>query len=130
MPRFPEFIAAVEPMRRQTRAMATADPVAQYFTALNKGDASALETVWPVMWWSTTRVLGQVHGHGQLRRFVNQNNSWLAERRARIETVASTGAGGRAVVELLAHPGQRRATVTELRLSARRRMTVTQSLRL
>jgi hypothetical protein len=95
MPRFPEFIAAVEPMRRQTRAMATADPFAQYFTALNKGDASALETVWPVMWWSTTRVLGQVDGHGQLRRFVNQNNCWLAERRARIETVASTGAGGR-----------------------------------
>jgi hypothetical protein len=38
---------------------------------------------------------GKVHGHRQLRRFVKQNESWLAERRARIDTVASTSAGGR-----------------------------------
>jgi hypothetical protein len=45
-------------------------------------------------------------GHKQLRRFVRQNQSWLAERHARIETVASTCVGGRTVVELLAHlPG-------------------------
>ena len=46
---------------------------------------------------------GQIRGHKQLRRFVSQNQSWLAEHHARIETVASTVVGGRAVVELLAH---------------------------
>ena len=46
---------------------------------------------------------GEVRGHQQLRRFVRQNQAWLAERHARIETVAATRAGGRAVVELLAH---------------------------
>jgi hypothetical protein len=34
-------------VRRQTRAAGQADPVAQYLTAHNKGDAHALETVWP-----------------------------------------------------------------------------------
>jgi hypothetical protein len=38
-----------------------------------------------------------------LRQFVKQSRSWLAERHARVETVASTVAGGRAVVELLAY---------------------------
>src|SRR5438046_1844565 len=47
MPWFPDFVGAVELVRRQTRAAARADPVAQYFTALNEGDTSALETVWP-----------------------------------------------------------------------------------
>jgi hypothetical protein len=44
---------------------------------------------------------GEIRGHKQLRRFVSQNQSWLAGRHARIETVASTCVGGRAVVELL-----------------------------
>jgi hypothetical protein len=26
---------------------------------------------------------GEIHGHRQLRRFVNQNKAWLGERRAR-----------------------------------------------
>jgi ketosteroid isomerase-like protein len=103
MPWFPDFAAAVELVRGQSRAAASADPVAQYFTALNKGDASALETVWPGEVVVFDPRAGEVRGHRQLRRFVNQNKSWLAERRARIETVASTCAGGRAVVELLAH---------------------------
>jgi len=47
MPWFPDFISAVELARIQTRAVGQADPVAQYFTALNKGDTHALETVWP-----------------------------------------------------------------------------------
>jgi SnoaL-like protein len=46
---------------------------------------------------------GEIRGHRQLRRFVRQNQSFLAERHARIETVASTVVGDRAVVELLAH---------------------------
>jgi hypothetical protein len=38
MPWFPDFIGAAELARRQTRAAGQADPVAQYITALNKGD--------------------------------------------------------------------------------------------
>jgi hypothetical protein len=38
-----------------------------------------------------------------VRQFVRQSQSWLAERHSRVQTVASTVVGGRAVVELLAH---------------------------
>ena len=109
MPWFPDFIAAVELVRRQTSATARADPVMQYFSALNRGDTAALETVWPGDVVVYDPRAGEVRGHRQLRRFVNQNKSWLAERRARIETVTATCADGRAVVELLAHPGRRPA---------------------
>ena len=37
MPWFPDFYGAVELARKQTRAAGLADPVAQYFTALNNG---------------------------------------------------------------------------------------------
>jgi ketosteroid isomerase-like protein len=103
MPWFPEFTSAVELARRQTRAAGRADPVAQYFTALNRGDTDALETVWPGEVVIYDPRAGEIRGHRQLRRFVSQNLSWLAGRHARIETVASTVADGRAVVELLAH---------------------------
>lgn len=105
MPWFPDFIAAVELVRAQTRAAAVADPVAQYFTALDNGDSSALEAVWPGDVVVYDPRAGEVHGHRQLRQFVSQNKSWLAEHAARIDTVAATCAGGRAVVELLAHLG-------------------------
>ena len=103
MPWFPEFTSAVELAREQTRAAGQADPVGQYFTALNQGDTHALETVWPGEVVIYDPRAGEIRGHRQLRRFVSQNQSWLAEHHARIETVASTVAGGRAVVELLAH---------------------------
>jgi ketosteroid isomerase-like protein len=103
MPWFPDFASAVELARRQTRAAGLADPVGQYFTALNKGDTHALETVWPGEVVVYDPRAGEIRGHKQLRRFVSQNQSWLAERHARIETVAATCADGRAVVELLAH---------------------------
>jgi hypothetical protein len=47
MPWFPDFARAAELARRQARAAGQADPVAQYFAALNAGDPHALETVWP-----------------------------------------------------------------------------------
>ena len=103
MPWFPDFVAAVELVRRQTRVAARADPVAQYFAALNKGDTSALETGWPGDVVVYDPRAGEIRGHRELRRFVDQNKSWLAERHARIERVAATRARGRAVVELLAH---------------------------
>lgn len=103
MPWFPDFASAVELARRQTRATGQADPVGRYFTALNNGDTHVLETVWPGEVVVYDPRAGEVRGHKQLRRFVRRNQSWLAERQARIETVAATWAGGRAVVELLAH---------------------------
>ncbi len=102
MPWFPDFANAVELARRQTRAAAQADPVAQYFTALNKGDTHVLEDVWPGQVVIYDPRAGEVRGHRQVRQFISRNLSWLAGLHARTETVASTSAGGRAVVELLA----------------------------
>ena len=103
MPWFPEFASAMELARQQTRAAGQADPVGQYFAALNHGDSHALETAWPGEVAVYDPRAGEIRGHRQLRRFVRDNQSWLAEHQARIETVASTWADGRAVVELLAH---------------------------
>lgn len=103
MPWFPDFVSAVELARRETRSAGQADPVRQYFTALNHGDPGALETVWPGEVVVYDPRAGEIRGHRQLRRFVHQNQGFLAERHARIETVAATCTSGRAVVELLAH---------------------------
>src|SRR5580698_10762326 len=103
MPWFPDFANAAELARQQTRAAGHADPVALYFTALNEGDTQALESVWPGEVVIYDPRAGEIRGHRQLRRFVHKNLSWLAGLHARTETVASTCADGRAVVELLAH---------------------------
>ena len=103
MPWFPDFASAVELARQQTRSAGRADPVGQYFTALNNGDTRALETVWPGEVVVHDPRAGEVRGHRQLRHFVSRNQRWLAEHHARTETVAATSSGGRAVVELLAH---------------------------
>jgi hypothetical protein len=103
MPWFPDFTSAVELARRQTRVAGQADPVGQYFIALNQGDTHALETVWPgeVVVYDPTA--GEVRGHKHLRQFVRNSQSVLAERHVWTETVASTVIRHRAVVELLAH---------------------------
>jgi ketosteroid isomerase-like protein len=103
MPWFPDFVGAVELARRQTRGAGLADPVTEYLTALNEGDARALETVWPGEVVIYDPRAGEIRGHRQVRQFIHHNVSWLAGLHARTETVASTTAGGRAVVELLAH---------------------------
>ncbi len=103
MPWFPDFVAAAQLARRWTRTEAQADPVAQYFAALTAGDTRPLETVWPGEVVIDDPRAGEVRGHRHVRRFVRENHAWLAERGARIETVASTSVGRRAVVELLAH---------------------------
>ena len=103
MPWFPDFVIAAELARQETRASGQADPVAQYFTALTTGDTHTLETVWPGEVVVYDPRAGEIRGHRHLRRFVRDNQSWLAERHARTETVATTSVAGRAVVELLAH---------------------------
>ena len=103
MPWFPEFSSAVELARRETQVAGRADPVKQYITSLNDGDARTLETVWPGELVIQDPVAGEVRGHKELQQFVNHNHSWLTASHARIETVTSTVVNGRAVVELLAH---------------------------
>jgi hypothetical protein len=103
MPWYPDFVSAVELAREQTRAAGQADPVGQYFSALNTGDAHALERVWPGEVVIYDPRAGEVRGHKRLRQFVTTNKEFMAERHARAETVASTVVGGRAVVEFLLH---------------------------
>jgi hypothetical protein len=103
MPWFPDFVSAAELARRQVRAEGHADPVAQYLTALNNGDTHLLETAWPGEVVVYDPRAGEVSGHRELRRYISRNMSWLAGVHARIETLASTVVGARAVVEMLAH---------------------------
>ena len=103
MPWFPDFASAVELARRQTRAQGQADPIGQYFTALNNGDAHLLETAWPGHVVVYDPRAGEISGHRQLRHFVQDNQAWMAEHQARTETVAATRSGDRAVLELLGH---------------------------
>jgi ketosteroid isomerase-like protein len=103
MPWFPDFVSAVELARRQTRTAGQADPAGQYVAALNKGDTRVLETAWPGEVVVYDPRAGEVRGHKQLRQFVRQSQSLLAGYHARTETVASTVAGDRAVLELLVH---------------------------
>jgi hypothetical protein len=103
MPWFPDFVGAAELARRWTGAAGQADPVGEYLTALQEGDAGALESVWPGEVVIYDPRAGEVRGHRQLRRFIARNRSWLAERLVRIETVGSTRVGSRAVLEIVAH---------------------------
>ena len=75
MPWFPDFTSAVELARNQTRAAGRADPVGQYFTALNNGDTRALETVWPGEVVIYDPRAGEVRGHKRVRRFISDNVS-------------------------------------------------------
>jgi hypothetical protein len=103
MPWFPDFVAAAELARRETRAAGQADPVAQYLTALTKGDAHELETTWPGHVVVLDPHAGEVRGHRELRHFVRTTEAFLADHLVGVEHVASTSVPGRAVVELLAH---------------------------
>jgi ketosteroid isomerase-like protein len=103
MPWFPDFTIGVELVRRQTRAAGQADPVMQYFAALNAGDAQALEQAWPGEVVIHDPRAGEVRGHRHLRNFVKRNKEFLSKRHARTETVGSIRVGARAVVELLAY---------------------------
>jgi hypothetical protein len=102
MPWFPDFVGAAELARRDSQVAGRADPVAQYLQALQQGNAKLLEKVWPGQVTVFDPLAGEIRGHSDLRHFVNRNRVWLAERQARTETVASTRAGRRAVVEVLA----------------------------
>jgi len=106
MPWLPEFVTAVELARRQAREAGEADPVGQYVTALDRGDAHALEDAWPGTLVVHDPRAGEVHGHRRLREFVRRSQALLAERKARIDTMASIAVGHRAVVELVVHLDQ------------------------
>lgn len=101
MPWFPDFVSAVELARLDTRVTAQADPVTEYFNVLQTGATRELESVWPGEVVINDPRAGEVRGHHQVRRFVRENQSLWAEHHASVETIASTDAGRRAVVELL-----------------------------
>ena len=103
MPWFPDFVSAVELARRQTRAAGRADPATQYLTALEAGDSEVLETIWPGEVVVYDPLAGVIRGHKQLRDFIRRNQAWEAKSLLKTERVASTRAGDRAVVELVAH---------------------------
>src|SRR6476619_1881358 len=103
MPWFPDFVNAAELARRQARAAVQADPVGQYIAALDRGETGPLETGWPDHVTVYDPRAGEVKGHRDLRHFVRESQDLLAARHVRTETVASTVAGDRAVVELMAH---------------------------
>jgi SnoaL-like domain len=103
MPWFPDFASALKLARGERRAEGQADPVGQYMAALTSADTRAWETVWPGEVVVCDPRDGMVRGRRHLRQFVRRSHDWLAERHARVEPVTSTVAGGRAVVELLAH---------------------------
>jgi hypothetical protein len=103
MPWFPDFANAAQLARRQTLDVAHADPAAAYLHALNDGGARHLEAAWPGEVVVLDPRAGEIRGRRRLRRFISDNHAWFAAHDARIETVATTYAGGRAVLELLAH---------------------------
>jgi ketosteroid isomerase-like protein len=103
MPWFPDFVSAMELARRQERAARQADPVAEYLTALSKGDTHLLEEDWPGEVVVYDPRAGEVRDRRELRRYIRRNLLWMADVHASTETVASTVVGRRAVVELLAH---------------------------
>lgn len=103
MPWLPEYVSAIEMVRRQTRVAGKADPITQYIASLSRGDTRAVEDVWPGEVVVHDPRAGEVRGHRELRQFVRRSQALLAERRARIDTVTSIVAGNRAVVELMVH---------------------------
>jgi hypothetical protein len=103
MPWFPEFASAVELARKQTREAGLADPAAQYFEALNRGDAHLLQTIWPGHVVVYDPRVGEIRNPRELRHWITENHAWLVSRQAKVEHVASTSAAGRAVVELVAY---------------------------
>ncbi len=102
MPWFPDFAGAVERARLETRAAGHADPVAEYCKLLRTGDTGALEAAWPGDVTIYDPLAGVIRGHKEIRHFVRSNASWLGTLSARTETLASTVAGTRIVVELMA----------------------------
>jgi hypothetical protein len=101
MPWFPDFANAAELARRDTREVAHADPATAYLNALSDGGARDLETAWPGQVVILDPRAGEIRSRRRLRRFVTDNHAWFAAHDARIETVATTYANGRAVLELL-----------------------------
>ena len=103
MPWFPEFTSALELARAKRRAAGQADPVGQYVAALTNADARAWEMEWPGQVVVYDPRDGEVRGRRHLKQFVRRSHNWLAEHHARVETIASTVADGRALLELMVH---------------------------
>ena len=103
MPWFPDFVAATELARRDSQVAGRTDPVTQYLHAIEEGKTRKLESIWPGKIVVEDPRAGTISDHRRLRQFVKANQTRLAGLYAKAEIIASTTAGRRAVVELLAH---------------------------
>ena len=90
MPWFPDFVSAVELARSEQRAAGRSDPVAQYVHALNDGAAGVLEGAWPGRIEVLRPARRRHPGSPEAAQVHRTSAAWLAERQARIETIAST----------------------------------------
>jgi hypothetical protein len=103
MPWFPDFVAATELARRDTRTEGRTDPVTHYLHAIEEGESKTLESIWPGEIVVEDPRAGTIKDRRELRRFVRDNRARFTKLHATTEIVASTSMGRRAVVELLAH---------------------------
>ena len=103
MPWFPDFAAATELARRDSRTEGRTDPVTQYLHAIEEGESKTLQSIWPGEIVIEDPRAGTIKDRRELRRFVRDNQERFTKLHATSEIVASTSVGRRAVVELLVH---------------------------
>jgi hypothetical protein len=107
MPWFPDFAAATELARRDSRTEGRADPVTQYLHAIEEGESRTLQSIWPGEIVIEDPRAGTIKDRKALQRFVRDNRARFTKLHATTEIIASTTVGRRAVVELLAHLGDK-----------------------
>ncbi|HEY6472771.1 MAG TPA: nuclear transport factor 2 family protein [Acidimicrobiales bacterium] len=103
MPWFPDFVAATELSRRDSRTVGRTDPVTQYLHAIEEGESKTLQSIWPGEIVIEDPRAGTIKDRRELRRFVRDNRARFTKLHATTEIIASTSVGRRAVVEILAH---------------------------
>jgi hypothetical protein len=103
MPWFPDFVAATELSRRDSRTVGRTDPVTQYLHAIEEGESKTLQSIWPGEIVIEDPRAGTISDRRELRRFVRDNRARFTKLHATTEIIASTSVGRRAVVEILAH---------------------------
>jgi hypothetical protein len=75
MPWFPDFAAATELARRDSRSVGRADPVTQYLHAIEEGESRTLKSIWPGKIVIEDPRAGTIEDRKQLQRFVRDNRA-------------------------------------------------------
>ncbi len=90
------------PLEQQKQHHA-APRLAQLYAHLLAGDAAAVRALFPGPVALDAPLAGAVQGDAALNRFVEQQKSWLAERRMRVEPLSQIEDDAQAAVELALH---------------------------